>query len=484
VLFVATVTLAVSRSEAEPPIALHPDNPHYFLWRGQPTVLVTSGEHYGALMNLDFDIVRYFDTLARDGLNHTRTFSGVYRETSASFNITDNTLSPGPGRYVCPWKRADQSGGFDGHGRFDLTQWDPTYFARLQTFMEEARQRGIVVEMNLFCPFYRDEMWEVCPMHARNNVNGIGNCPRDEVYALKHADLTNVQLSVTRQLVAALRDFDNVYFEVCNEPYARKLSWDWQKRMIEEIVAAEADIPQRHLISLNIANGSEKVADPHTHVSILNFHYCVPPDTVGMNFDLGRVIGENETGFRGRDDVLYRTEAWDFLLAGGGLYNNLDYSFTAAHPDGTFLDYRSPGGGSPELRRQLGILKRFLDRFEFVRMAPRPDVIRRVHPELPVQALVEEGQQYAICLHVPLPRKPEKLSDHLLAGISATIDIRLPNGPYQVEWHDTTTGEVVAQESLSHRGETATLTSPTFDNDIAVRIVSSRPARRDTDVSR
>lgn len=31
-----------------PPIALHPDNPRYFLWRDKPTILVTSGEHYGA----------------------------------------------------------------------------------------------------------------------------------------------------------------------------------------------------------------------------------------------------------------------------------------------------------------------------------------------------------------------------------------------------------------------------------------------------
>jgi hypothetical protein len=51
---------------ASTPIALHPDNPHYFLWRGKPTVLITSGEHYGALMNLDFDYRKYFDTLAAD----------------------------------------------------------------------------------------------------------------------------------------------------------------------------------------------------------------------------------------------------------------------------------------------------------------------------------------------------------------------------------------------------------------------------------
>ncbi len=39
------------------PIALHPDNPHYFIWRGEPTILITSGEHYGALLNLDLQSV-------------------------------------------------------------------------------------------------------------------------------------------------------------------------------------------------------------------------------------------------------------------------------------------------------------------------------------------------------------------------------------------------------------------------------------------
>ena len=51
------------------PIALHPENPHYFLFRGQPTVLITSAEHYGVVLNLDFDYRKYLDTLARDGLN-------------------------------------------------------------------------------------------------------------------------------------------------------------------------------------------------------------------------------------------------------------------------------------------------------------------------------------------------------------------------------------------------------------------------------
>ena len=107
---------------------------------------------------------------------------------------------------------------------------------------------------------------------------------------------------------------------------------------------------------MNIANGSQKVTDPHPNVSIFNFHYCIPPDAVAENYGLNKVIGENETGFRGQADVLYRTEGWDFLLAGGN-YNNLDYSFTPGHPAGTLRDYKSPGGGSRELRDQLRILR-------------------------------------------------------------------------------------------------------------------------------
>ena len=144
------------------------------------------------------------------------------------------------------------------------------------------------------------------------------------------------------------------------------------------IVDTEKEFPAKHLISQNIANGRAKVDKPHPAVSIFNFHYCVPPDAVAMNYRLDKVIGENETGFRGKEDVLYRTEGWEFILAGGGLYNNLDYSFTSKNFDGTFLDYKSPGGGSPTLRKQLRILRNFMNGLDFIRMAPNDAVIRSV----------------------------------------------------------------------------------------------------------
>jgi hypothetical protein len=70
------------------PLKLHPDNPHYFSFRGRPAVLVTSGEHYGAVLNADFDYVRYLDELKARGFNLTRTLSGVCREVPGSLDIT------------------------------------------------------------------------------------------------------------------------------------------------------------------------------------------------------------------------------------------------------------------------------------------------------------------------------------------------------------------------------------------------------------
>ena len=451
-------------AEAGRPIMLHPDNGHYFLWRGKPAILITSGEHYGALLNLDFDYGRYFKALAADSLNHTRVFSGTYREVPGSFGITDNPLAPKAGRYICPWARSGS--------KFDLTKWDPSYFARLKKLMAAADKAGIVVEMTLFCPLYRDELWRASPMNAANNVNGVGKCRRTEVLTLKHKRLVELQVGFTKKIVAELNGFDNLYFEVCNEPYFGGVTIEWQGCIADTIIRAEADLPKKHLISMNIANGKKKVVKPHRGVSIFNFHYCVPPDTVAMNYGLGKVIGENETGFRGRHDFLYRSEGWDFLLAGGGLYNNLDYSFTPKHPDGTLDKYKSPGGGSPALRKQLRVLKEFLHGFDFVRMKPDNAIVKSVSGGLSASVLGRRGKAYAIYIHVPLPKKPKNIRDYLKERVRATIVLDIPAGRYRSEWMNVKTGKAIQSEKLAYKGGEATLKSPEFANDVALRVLS------------
>ena len=100
--------------------AVHPDNPRCFRYRGKPFKILTSAEHYGAVLNLDFDYVTYLDELHRHGLTLTRTFSGMYCE---GWGEGWNTLNPAPGRYLSPWARSDTPGYPDGGNKFDLNRW-------------------------------------------------------------------------------------------------------------------------------------------------------------------------------------------------------------------------------------------------------------------------------------------------------------------------------------------------------------------------
>ena len=108
-VLVAGLLAAATGPGSAKPISLHPENPHYFLWRGKPSILITSAEHYGAVLNLDFDYEKYLAALAKDGLNLTRAFSGVYFENPGAFKIERNTLAPAAGRYIGPWRKTDAS---------------------------------------------------------------------------------------------------------------------------------------------------------------------------------------------------------------------------------------------------------------------------------------------------------------------------------------------------------------------------------------
>src|SRR3954467_4270704 len=143
--FLSLVVVCVQQGfSASQPLSLHPENPHYFLFHEKPAVLITSGEHYGAVLNLDFDYLTYLNTLRKDGLNLTRTFSGAYVEPSGAFNIARNSLAPNVGRFICPWARSSEPGYPNGGNKFDLSKWDPAYFKRLTDFVSHASRRRIV----------------------------------------------------------------------------------------------------------------------------------------------------------------------------------------------------------------------------------------------------------------------------------------------------------------------------------------------------
>ena len=449
ILLLAGATM--SQVMAVEPIKLHPQNPHYFSWRGKPTVLIGSGEHYGAVLNADFDYVKYLDALQSDGLNLTRTFSGTYREVPGDFNIANNTLAPT--NYLSPWARSETPGYKHGGNKFDLTKWDDRYFARLKDFMAQAQKRGVVVEFVLFCPLYEDSMWQASPMNAINNINGIGNVKKEETLTLKHQNLVDVQVALTQKIVRELNAFDNLYFEICNEPYFGGVTLDWQARIAQAIAEAENELPNKHLIAQNIANGKAKIENPNPLVSIFNFHYATPPDTVTLNYGLNKPIADDETGFKGNSDAVYRKEAWQFMLNGGSAFSHLDYSFNVGHEAGDFvIPTTTPGGGGKSFRRQMKVLKEFLESLPLTRMKPMPQIVKADGAQ--AYALVEEGKHFAAYVHGKLDK----------------VSLGLPVGNYRVSFLNVEQGNEVSSQNFNHGGGLKTLNMPQYGEDIALKI--------------
>jgi len=467
------------------PIRLHPDNPHYFLFRGKPTVLVTSAEHYGAVLNLDFDYVRYLKALQSNALNHTRVWpGGPYLEIPGSFNIANNTLAPKPDRFSSIWQRSTTPGYAGGGNKFDLTRWNNSHLTRLKDFVAQAGKQGIVVELSLFCPYYNDKLWDFSPFKSTNNVNNVGDFPRAQALTLQNGGLLAIQDAMVRKVVAELKEFDNLFYEICNEPYAGGVTLEWQHHIADVIREAESSFKAKHLIAQNIANGSTKVENPHAAVSVFNFHYSRPPESVALNYGLNKVIGLNETGFDGSSDATYRIQGWDFILAGGALYNSLDYSFTVDRPDGTFQpDPKTPGGGSAALRRQLQVLKDFVHGFDLVKMRPDASVIQGGIPANAVaRVLAERGKAYAVYIHHGTPGFSHGQSSgprrdyHVAEGSQQTkLELELPSGSYKVEWVGTRTGKVEKSEKIKSSGGRQTLVSPAYTEDIAVRVRRVQP---------
>jgi hypothetical protein len=441
------------------PIALHPENPHYFLFRNRPTALITSAEHYGAVINADFDYLPYLNELQSHGFNFTRVFSGPFVspvDEEGWIGYAD-PLAPRPGRLVAPWARSSTPGYSLGGNKFDLAQWNPDYFTRLEDFVINAGRRGIVVEVVFFCAMYDESFWSASPMHPASQINGVGDVPFNLVHTTENDDLLDYQDAVVRKVVSELNSFDNVIYEVMNEPYKTDTSRAWQDHIIDIIVTTERSLPRQHLIAENVANYEGEISDPHEAISILNFHYAEPV-AVDQNYGLNLALGDDETGFEGTGPDAYRIEGWNFMMAGGAIFNNLDYSFTPQHPDGEGVPLPEdfPSGGGPELRQQIAVLRDFIFDLNFTAMRPAQEVIVSALPEgTSVRALVEAGQTYAF---------------YIVGGPQTVLEVELPEGTWEATWITPASGTTVESTRFTHAGGPATLESPTFSVDVTLRV--------------
>jgi hypothetical protein len=472
-------------------IQTNPENPHYFLFRGKPTVLITSAEHYGAVINLAFDYVPYLDALQAHGLNYTRIYSGAMFESTGK-NVTGNPLGVKPRDLIMPWARSNQPGYMNGGNKFDLDQWDSAYFARLKDFIAKAAERGIVVEICFFNSQYSDS-WPISPLYYENNTQGIGTCDWRDVQSLHCGAVTDRQADYVRKIVQEVNPFDNVILEICDEGASTgtgvKLAGPWVSRLIGVARDAESNLPKKHLLAQEVegpfGGPMDFSADPRVSIVTAQYLWGREPDETGgemgglkaldYKYDLNKPIELNETEwypiwYKGDKIADVRVESWEFIVGGGAGFNSLNGLFTQDNP----------AGKSPENDQILGSLqnlKQFIESFDFIRMRQDKTFVvgglaaSGVH----YRSLSEIGKQYAVYIHhsSDLIRKSGSVAGAYTVepgNYQENLVVSLPAGNYEAEWIDPARGVSVDTQTFRHEGGHRTLTTPIYQIDIALRI--------------
>jgi hypothetical protein len=293
---------------------------------------------------------------------------------------------------------------------------------------------------------------------------------------LENGGLLKYQEMFMREVVRQLNGFDNFFFEIQNEPWsdngeaagrvnegdeavftrpwqkeiviANEASLLWQERMAAIIHEEEKALPKKHLIAQNICNFQYRMEQLPDRVSVINFHYALPP-AVQMNLDLGGVIGLDETGFMPQEDSLYLDQAWRIILSGGGLYNNLDYSFTTGYERGDReILPTNPGWGGPDFRKKLSYLKQLIHEVPFTEMS-FSDAVFRPSGGMKQYGLEKKGEWYLVFLE-GLEGKP--LEPVLPEGSFAFTFVDVDSGERITERHDITHDSRVPAAFGSSRG--------------------------------
>lgn len=122
------------------------ENPYYWEYKGQP-VLLLGGSDEDNLFNFPQMMRRNVAALQKCGGNYIRS-----------------TLSSRDEGNVWPFRKTN--------GRYDLSQWEPEYWKRLDDSLRESLNRDIIVQIEFWATFdfYR-ENWLVNPYNPVMNVN-------------------------------------------------------------------------------------------------------------------------------------------------------------------------------------------------------------------------------------------------------------------------------------------------------------------------
>ena len=490
-------------SNSGSPIRFHPDNPRYFLYKGKPLVLVTATEHYGAILNRNFDYITYLNEASDKKATLSRCFL-LFRELEGVPLNPHSPCKPLPGEYVAPFARTGPGYATDGFLKFDLDKWDPVYFERLHGFLTEASKRDIIVELTLFSNAYSDPVWNLNPFNTKNNTNGIGNIAWQDYNSMRDAALFERQKAYVRKIVQEASGYDNFYFEVCNEPFGDHPGGHasgaeveaWHDAIRNVIREEEAKLPKKHLIFQDPVERSrtdgildtpvnEKTVDAidihdyhqmsYKKIALLPLGRFMQKDLKldRINYfwttchDAGKplVFDEDNAATSSLDEeawIIHRKRAWTTLCSGGH-YDMIDFSIQArGQEDGT-------PASRAHIRTWIKHLSAFIHAADFVHTTPVRNFCTEVPRSTIAATLANPGAEYVIYVADKRERDEKGHGE----PCSGTLAFSLPAGKYEARLYEPANGEYTGRVFRLNGGGIS-LTLEPFTHDIVVHITSLR----------
>ena len=486
---------AICGAASWPPIRIHPDNPKYFLFRGKPLVLITASEHYGSVINRPFNFEKYLDDAALHKMTLTRTFL-LYRELQSARNPSSPCKPESPD-YIAPFPRTGPGKAMDGEPKYDLDQWNPEYFARLHRFLDLASEKGIVVELTLFSNTYSDNVWALNPLRARNNKQGVGNVDWPDYITLRDMDLVRRQEAYARKIVDETSAYDNIYYEICNEPgggvagHASSAEVDeWQRHIAGVIRDEMRKLGRVHLLSGQPAFRYAPFEFPYDAaftgdlLDIVNVHPLPDTGYQGRKYQMGNFMSkelmlgelaaftravypthkpvvhdEDNAASMYRDPAgwtIHRKRAWTALMNGAN-YDYIDFSITVGNEAGT-------PASRAAIRSWMRHLSEFMASFDFVHAKLASDWVSGIPVDAVASGLAVTDRDYVAYL-----ADAREIADpNAGRPISCTLHLALPAGRFAVRLYSPVTGEYSPAIPVEG-GRGVSLDLLPFRQDIAIR---------------
>lgn len=462
-------------------IGVSKKNPHYFQYKGKEILLITSAEHYGGVINKAFDYVKYFEMLAQYGLNYTRIYPGTIIEPEG-FWLVEDMMAPAGNDLIVPWVRSKVPGYKGGGNKFDLSRWDPEYFDRLRDFLKEADKRNIIIEI-AFYNCQNKPYWAFSPLQKDNNIQGVGDCDHITFQTLDNEPLVNEQFRFVEKLVIETNEFDNVIYEIVDEPTLMltppQKAYLWISEHLNLIINVESKLPKKHILAQQLELGVDFCDDDRLALIVTQY--------IGMNsrqvggipalnscYCYNKPIELNETAYvpswyDHEHTAIARLEAWEFMVGGGAGFNQLNGYFVPSNPS-----------GENEINRKIlmGLrnLRTFLESFVFAKMTRDTDTPQKISMGASVNMISEKGRQYAMYIHHSFPNTGKYIASYYEPNYGSyepkVTMAGIPKGEYIVTFIDPGTMKILREETMVSDGGETILACPRYTLDLAVKIVA------------